>query len=507
MKTHLLSIDIGTSGLKALLLNCESGEYHTVTGSYTPETPRRGWAEQNPEVWWNTLCSVLPSLLKQANVSAENIAAVGVDGVSWTPVCLSAEGVPLFPAPLWYDTRAEKQCRDIRRTVGEESCFHTSGNPVQPYYTLPKVLWLQDNSKEIFPSVRHILTSNGYLVYRLTGEFTQDDCQAYGWPFFDMEKGTMNGTMAEKLAFDLSLIPPVVKSASIAGTVSSSAAKQCGLCPGTPVAAGGLDAACGAAGAGVILSGTVHEQSGSAGGMSVCSSACAPVRNLILSRHIVPGQYLLQGGTVGGGNLIRWLSTILHEPADASDPQARFDRAMEEAARVPAGSDGLLFLPYMAGERSPIWNPDACGVFFGLDYTKTRGHLIRSVMEGAAFALRHNLEIIPSVSADAVLRAVGGASSNALWMQIKADITGHPICAVKSREATGLGCCAMAGVAVGMYAGFDTALKGRVELDRPFYPQKNTGQIYDDLFARYLSLYEHLRDMMQSTAPSRSGTR
>ncbi len=497
MKTHLLSIDIGTSGLKVLLLNCESGEYHTVTGSYSPETPRRGWAEQNPEVWWDTLCSVLPSLLKQASVSAENIAAVGVDGVSWTPVCLSAEGVPLFPAPLWYDTRAEKQCRDIRRTVGEESCFHTSGNPVQPYYTLPKVLWLRERGGKIFPAVRHILTSNGYLVYRLTGVLCQDDCQAYGWPFFDMESGRMNEAMAEKLGFDLSLIPPVVQSASVAGSVTPSAAKQCGLMPGTPVAAGGLDAACGAAGAGVVLSGTVHEQSGSAGGMSVCASEFAPVKNLILSRHIVPGQYLLQGGTVGGGNLIRWLAAVLREPVNDCDPQTWLDRAMGEAAQVPPGSDGLIFLPYMAGERSPVWNPDACGVFFGLDYTKTRGHLIRSVMEGAAFALRHNLEMIPSLHPDALLRAVGGASSNALWMQIKADITGHPICAVKSREATGLGCCAMAGVAIGLYDSFDTALAGQVALEEPFFPQKNTGQTYKDSFARYLSLYEHLRDMMQ----------
>ena len=498
MKPYLLALDVGTSGLKALLLHMETGAHAAVQAAYPVNVPNPGWAEQDARLWWRGVCDAVPALLKKAGASAEDIAAIGVDGVSWTPVCLDEREQVLFPAPLWYDTRAQAQCERLSQTPLAEACRAGSGNPLQPYYTLPKLLWMREHAPREYRRIRRVLTSNGYIVHRLTGAWTHDHCQAYGWGFYRMERDAWDEQLAEALGVDLAWLPPLCPCTQVAGEVTEKAARESGLRAGTPVVAGGLDAACGALGAGVIAAGDIHEQSGSAGGMSLCLDRFTPARGMIFSRHVVPGQYLLQGGTVGGGGLIRWLEEdVLYPDGAREDSRARVEEMMAAAAVSSPGAGGCVFLPYLAGERSPLWNPRAKGVFFGLDYGKNRGDLVRAVMEGAAFALRHNLEAAgDAVASGSVMRAVGGAAENGLWMQIKADVTGHPICPVANGDATAVGCAMLAGVGCGALKSFEEAVGRYVSLGPAFQPQEENRPVYDALYGRYRAVYDGLKHLM-----------
>ena len=376
--------------------------------------------------------------------------------------------------------------------------FAVSGNPVQPYYATPKLMWYRKHEPERFDQLRCVVGSNGYLVWKLTGCFTLDASQGYGWAFYDMAHGIWDQQMAETLGIDLDWMPELCESMHVAGTITSEAARESGLAEGTPVVAGGLDAACGVLGAGVIASGPAQEQSGSAGGMSICTEQYQPAPGLILGRHVVPQRWLVQGGTVGGGGAFRWLTQQLY-PADSSTHGVeRVEELNQIAAGVPAGADRVIFLPYMAGERSPIWNPYAKGVYYGLDFSKTRAYLVRAVLEGTAYSLRHNLEHAAQCGAvPTELRAVGGASASSLWMQIKADVTGCPIRAVTNADATAIGCMMLAGVGSGVINGFEEACQRFVSLKPLYYPQKENKTTYDQGFEQYKALYQTLKTMMK----------
>lgn len=498
MKNYLLALDQGTSGLKLMLAHLDGRHQVSHSVDYPTYSPAHGFIEQDPRDWWRAVCEGVPALLDKAGVSASDIAAIGVDGVSWMPVMIGRDGRELGRCALWNDTRSTEECGDICRMVGEESVFAVSANPVQPYYATPKLLWYRRHEPERFQQLDRVVGSNGYLAWKLTGIFSQDTSQGYGWAFYDMEHGVWNEAMAEKLGIDPAWLPPLCESMQVVGTVTSAAARESGLAEGTPVVAGGLDAACGVLGAGVTDPGPAQEQSGSAGGMSICTDRCQPAPGLILGRHIVPGRWLVQGGTVGGGGVFRWLSQQLYPEGALPLRAERAEEMNRIAARVPAGSDGLVFLPYMAGERSPIWNPAAKGVYYGLDFGKTRAHLVRAALEGTAYALRHNLDHAARYGAvPTELRAVGGASASAVWMQIKADITGYPIRAVANADATAIGCLMLAGVGCGVIGSFEEACGRFVSLQPPYLPNEKNHAVYANGFTQYKALYTQLKNMMK----------
>ncbi len=495
MNTYILAIDIGTSGTKLLLLPTDKGQIHSISCNYKTQYPAPGWAQQHPDDWWQAICHGIPELLRTACVKTSQICAVGVDGISWAPVVLDEEGHVLCDAPLWYDTRATAECQEISQLIGEERVFQLNGNPIQPYYTLPKLMWLRKHDKTVREKMRSVLTSNGYIVYRLTGKRSMDESQAYGWAFYNMGDGTYDKDIADKLDFDLNWLEEACPSTTVVGSITAEASKACGLKEGIPVVAGGLDAACGALGVGVFEPGPIHEQSGSAGGMSICTDRYLPVRGLITGRHVVPNRWLVQGGTVGGAASLDWLRGVLN-PTSLQHLSA--SETGNLANNVVPGSEGLLFLPYMAGERSPVWNPEAKGVFFGLDYSKTSGHMIRSVMEGVTFALHHNLDCAHKAGvALGPMRAAGGAASSRVWMQIKADICGYPIQAVEGGSATAIGCAIVAGVGCGIFSSFEEACQRFVHLEEPYQPRPEYRELYDTLFERYQLLYQQLEPLMK----------
>ncbi len=488
MKQQLLGIDIGTSACKVAVFDEDGKVLAQANRPYRVYYPQNGWAEQNPEEWWEAICDAVREALSEESVSAEQIKGIGVDGQSWSAIPVDENGSVLHNTPIWMDTRARHLCEKVKKEIGADEIFRVAGNDFLPSYVTPKLLWFKEERPEVFQKTHKFLQSNSYIVMKLTGEMSQEYSQCYGIHFFHMEKLSYDMALAEKMGLSPDMMPKLYGCDEIVGSVTEEAAKKTGLKAGTPVVAGGLDAACGALGAGVYRPGETQEQGGQAGGMSICTDKALSHKALILGTHVVPGLWLLQGGTVGGGGALKWFRQELGGGMS-------FDELTAEAAEAPPGSDGVLFLPYMAGERSPIWNPDAKGVFYGLSFDKTRGHLIRSVLEGVAFSLEHNLRTAAETGIHVdTLNAMGGASNSVLWTQIKADVTGKTIRVPSSDTATTLGAAILAGVGCGVYGSYGEAVNRTIRMTRVQEPNPENKAVYDRAMERYLRLYEDLKE-------------
>ncbi len=500
MKPYLLGIDIGTSACKAAIFD-QSGEViASASEEYPVDYPHPGWAEQDPQDWWRAVCTAIRRMAADG-VDLSEIAGIGIDGQSWSAIPVDQAGNVLAKTPIWMDTRAQDICDEYNERIGADQIFQTAGNSLQPSYTTAKILWYRRNLPEVYRRTYKILQSNSYIAFRLTGNMTQDISQGYGLHCFNMRTGTWDEKLCEALEIPGSLLPDIFPSHAVIGTVSSQAAKESGLTAGTPVAAGGLDAACGTLGAGVVHPGETQEQGGQAGGMSICIDTYQADPRLILGYHVVPGRWLLQGGTTGGGGVMRWLERefgAYEREAGLSRQKSSLELFNEAAEAVSPGCDGMVFLPYMSGERSPIWDPDAKGVYYGMDFGKTKGHFIRAAMEGVAYSLHHNLEFAREAGAEAeVLRAMGGSANSLLWTQIKSDITGKPIVVPSSDTATTLGAAILAGVGVGMYGSFEEAVELTVKEKRRHEPNPEHRETYERNYQIYLELYEQLKGMMK----------
>ena len=500
MSELLLGIDIGTSSCKVAVFDKDGHAVSSATKEYPVQYPHTGWAEQNPDDWWNGVAAAIRTLLEKSGVSADRIAGIGVDGQSWSAVALDGEGKVLCPTPIWMDTRANEICQEMTSRLGADRIFSVAGNPLQPMYTTPKVLWYERVLPEVYGRIDKILQCNSFLVYRLTGAVTQDISQGYGWHCFDMRRGCWDLEMARELGIPEHFLPEIVSCDKVVGHVTAEAAAKTGLLEGTPVVAGGLDACCGTLGVGVSEPGETQEQGGQAGGMSICMDQYHADPRLILGYHVVPGRWLLQGGTTGGGGAMRWFEKEFGDGERLMKEQlgiSSLDQMNQAAAAVPAGSEGLVFLPYLSGERTPIWDPEAKGVFYGIDFTKKKGHFIRALMEGVAYALRHNLEVAKSAGADVeVLKAMGGSANSLLWTQIKADITGKKIEVPSSDTATTWGACMLAGVGVGLFPSYREVIDRTIATRRVHEPKRADAEAYEKGYRTYRALYENLKGLM-----------
>ena len=500
MKQYLLGIDIGTSACKTAVFDENGTVIASGTGDYQVYYPKPGWAEQNPEEWWAAVCKAVRETLEKGKIQPGEIVGVGIDGQSWSAIPMDKDGQVLCNTPIWMDTRAADICEEVGAKIGEDNIFEVCGNPFKPSYTTPKILWYQKNMPQVYRLTYKILQSNSYIAFKLTGEYTQELTQGYGLHCFNMRKGVWDMDMCRELGIDPGLLPDIHASHDVIGKVTAKAASECGLLEGTPVVAGALDAACGTLGAGVCHPGETQEQGGQAGGMSICLDTYQADPRLILSYHAVPGQWILQGGTVGGGGVMRWMEKEFADYERIKGQETGKSSLVlfnEIAEKVAPGSDGVVFLPYMSGERSPIWDPNAKGVFYGLDFSKTKGHFVRAAMEGVALSLKHNLDVAYEAGASvSELRAMGGSANSLLWTQIKADVTGKKIIVPSSDTATTLGAVILAGVGIGMYNSFEEAVDQTVVIKREHEPNPANREVYDKNYEIYLQLYEQLKGVM-----------
>lgn len=488
---YIITIDVGTSSTKTALWD-EVGQLLAEASShYALHRPSPLWAEIDANLWWRAVCDTTREVLARSSVHPSDVAGIGVDGVGWTLIAVDRNGDPLTPAMIWLDRRAQAETDWLNNLPASAHFIELDANPIDPAYITPKLLWLKQNQPAIFDEAHCFVTASAFITARLTGEFTCDYTQAYGYHFFDIAHERWDADVANQIGIPLAKMPRLCACSEIIGTVTSKAAEQLGLQAGIPVIAGCLDAAVGALGAGVTRLGQTNEQGGQAGGFAVSVDHVIVEPRLIFSHHVLPDQYLLQAGTVGGGSL-GWFRNILGESASIS-----FEWLSQQAAQAQAGANGLIFLPYMAGERTPLWNSDARGVFFGLSYKTSRMDMVRTLMEGCAFAVRDNLAIAEAKGAVvSEYLASGGATHSAIWCQIKADIYGKPL--IVARRADGgegghnLGLYALTAKAVGQVDNAAACVEGLLSNRQVFEPSAQHHALYEDLFELYRNLSRQL---------------
>ncbi len=500
--SYLIAVDVGTSSTKTALRDADGRLLAEASADYRVQRPYPAWAEMDVEDWWQATCATVRQVISQSGVNPQAVRGIGVDGVSWTLIPVDHQLRPLSPALIWLDRRAEAEAEWLRAQPEANAWVNLSANPLDAAYVTPKLLWLRKHHPQIFAKAHTFLNSTGFIVARLCGALTCDYTQAYAYHFFDIRHDCWDTQAANQLGIPLEKMPQLVPPLTVVGQVTASAAAELGLPAGIPVIAGGLDAAVGALGAGVVRLGQTVDQGGQAGGMLLSVDRVIVEPLLIFSHHVLPGQYLLQSGTVGGGTL-GWFRDVLGPaawdvPARAGDNP--FDQMSAEAAAAPPGAHGLIFLPYMAGERTPLWDSAARGVFFGLSYKTTRGDLLRAVMEGCAFAVYHGLTVAEArgVSVGEWL-GDGGAARSATWCQIKADVTGKPF--VVARQADGsegghtLGLFAMTAQAVGLcpVAELPDFVERLLPTRRVYEPSPARHAMYQELFGVYRELSGKLK--------------
>ncbi|AIF52533.1 FGGY-family carbohydrate kinase [Pelosinus sp. UFO1] len=493
----LLGIDLGTSACKVCIFNLDGRVIGQASKPYPVYYPAPDFVEQNPVEWWQAICEAIKEVLHKGAIQPGSIAGIGIDGQSWSCLPVDREGKPLRNAMIWMDRRAVMQSQKTVDKLGFKRIFAVSGNSFDPTYITPKILWLKENQPRVYDNTYKFLQSNAYIAFKLTGTMTQDLSQGYGFHVFNVKTGTYDSDLCEDMGIELSKLPDIFNCHDVIGHVTKQAAEATGLVMGIPVVAGGLDAACGTLGAGVIEFGQTQEQGGQAGGMSICLNQALAHPKLILSSHVIPNAWLLQGGTVGGGSL-KWFKQELgafEALQEKTTGENAFDLLVNQAAGIKDGSEGVIFLPYMAGERSPIWDKNAKGVFFGLGYDKTRGHMVRSILEGCAYALHHNLNAAEEVGVQVnELIAMGGAANSNLWTQIKANVTGKVIKVPSSDTATTLGAAMLAGVGTGLYRDFKEAVHRTVSITRVHEPDMKAHRVYQKYYEVYREIYEKLKD-------------
>jgi xylulokinase len=493
MSDVLLGIDIGTTNAKAALFATSGALLGEGQQEYGTAYPQPGWAEQVAEDWWEATVAIVRRLLATTRVEAKDVAAIAVSSQAPTALPVDAQGKALRPALIWMDRRSETQCVRLRQKVDIERILALNGNRIDPYFGAPKISWLLENEPDIVQRTHFFLQANGYINLKLTGQFTIDRSHASLFQCYNMALGDWSDELCVMLGIPQEKLPPVVPCTDVIGQVGAEAARATGLLEGTPVVAGMVDGVAAALEAGVVTSGEAVEMTGTSTVLLVCVDEPPRQPDLIALAHAVPGVYLLVGAMVSTGAALRWfrdeLGTAEVQAAQSTDRNA-FEIMSEEAGEVAPGAGGLLFLPYMMGERSPIWNTDARGVMFGLSLATSRSQIIRALMEGAAYGLRHNLEVAEETGIRfEALRSVGGGSRSAVWCQIKADVLGRPIAVPAVSLGASLGDALLAGTGIGAYTDLVSATR---LMDQPltlYQPREAVSAHYDAVYPLYRQLY------------------
>lgn len=484
----LLGIDASTTGVKALLID-DNGEI--VASSTTPlhlSTPRPLWSEQDPHDWWQAAITSIRNVVKEAD--AENIAAIGLTGQMHGLVLLDDAGEVLRPAILWNDQRCAAECDEIRARLGKDRLVQISGNDALTGFTAPKIVWVRNHEPDVYDRARHVLLPKDYLRYKLTHEYAMDKADGSGTLLFDLEKRDWSNEILDALEIPGAWLPPTFEGPEITGRITREAAEATGLREGTPVVAGGGDQSAQAVGVGAIRPGVLAVTMGTSGVVFAATETplIEPQGRLHAFCHAVPNRWHLMGVMLSAAGSLQWYR-------DALCPNVSFDELVTEAARVPAGSDGLLFLPYLCGERTPHPDPLARGAWIGLTNRHTRGHLTRAVLEGVAFGLKDIFALMLEVGMRDVdqVRVSGGGAKSMLWRQILSDVLDSELVTVNTTEGAAYGAALLAGVAAGVWSDVDTACAQTIRVSERISPDLANVSRYAEMYRQYQSLYPTLR--------------
>ncbi|MBS3788374.1 xylulokinase [Candidatus Bipolaricaulota bacterium] len=492
---YLLGIDVGTTGLKSALFDFSGEPVSVASRDYPTQTPGSGCSEQQPERWWDAAQEAINSAI--SDVDPGKIVGIGLCGQMHTAALLDSDGNVLRPAITWMDQRSKSEVEKLRSRLGPEKLRTITANFPTTTYTLPHLLWLKQNEPASFRNIDKVLLAKDYVKYRLTGEINTEVSDASGTYILDYAEQDWSEELLEYLGLSRDELPNITGSAEKIGEVNLSAARETGLKEGTPVVAGAADQAAGALGVGSIKEGQVNSLIGTAGVVSACTKDPQPdpEERVLCWSHAVPDTWQVLGVMQTAGASLKWFREALECPESKEETEV-YERYNREAEEVPAGSNGLLFLPYLQGERTPHWDPDARGVFFGISQEHDRKHFIRSIMEGVGFGIKDSLEIIEEMNvAVTELRACGGGYRGSTWRQIVSDITGVKLKYPDVSEGSALGAALLAGVGTGVYSGVEEAVEKVVSVRKTVTPNPASNLPYSDLYNIYRELYRKNQDL------------
>jgi xylulokinase len=494
---HFLGIDVSTTGSKALLV-AEDGRVVTVASSpHSLQSPRPLWSEQDPQEWWTAVSTSIGKVLADSGLKGSDVAAVGLTGQMHGLVLLDAGGAVLRPAILWNDGRTQSQCDEIHQRVGKERLIQVTGNLALTGFTAPKILWVQQNEPDVYARARQVLLPKDYIRYRLTGEYAMDKADGSGTILFDLKQRTWSAEILDALAIPSEWMPATFEGPVITGQVSAAAAAATGLAAGTPVVAGGGDQAAQAVGVGAVEPGIVALTLGTSGVVFV-STPDALVEaqgRLHAFCHAVPGLWHFMGVMLSAAGSLQWYR-------DTLAPGMGFDDLVGEAEVVPAGSEGLQFLPYLTGERTPYPDPLARAGFIGLTSRHRRNHMTRAVLEGVAFGLKDCFELIRQSGQGEIsqVRISGGGARSLLWQKILASTFEVDLVTVSTTEGAAFGAALLAAVGKGAWENVPAAARTAVRITGAVSPESTWVQTYRETYPIYRGLYPALTPSFQHMA-------
>lgn len=506
MNEYVLGVDLGTSGTKTVLFDKQGRAIASASREYPLDQPRNGWAEQDPECWWQAARETIRQVIGESGVAPAQIRGLGISGQMHGLVLLDENGQVLRKAILWCDGRTQQECDEITRIVGRERLIRITANPALTGFTAGKVLWVRRHEPEIWKQVRHILLPKDYVRFRLTGEYGSEMSDASGTNLLDVPRRCWSGAMLDALDLDATLLPPLMESSDAAGTVTSRAAEETGLQPGTVVAAGAGDNAAAAVGTGVVTAGKAFATIGTSGVVFAHADQVQidPQGRVHTFCAAVPGAYTVMSCTLAAGLSLKWFRDQFCQAECQTAVQMGEDPytlMSQEAAQSPIGANRLVYLPYLMGERSPLLDADARGAFIGLSGIHTRRDLLRAVMEGVTYSMRQNLEVLRGMGiAPAEMRACGGGARSPFWRQMMADVFALPVRTVKNTEGPALGAAILGGVAAGMYADIPSACAALIRENASQLPDVQRHVDYEKYYDLYVSLYPALKDAYRALA-------
>jgi xylulokinase len=489
-----LGIDTSTTGSKALLIDDRGVVLAVASSPHTLQSPHPLWSEQDPRQWWQAVSASIRAVLQKAGVSGERIGAVGLTGQMHGLVLLDAAGSVLRPAILWNDQRTQSQCDEIHERVGKERFIQITGNVALTGFTAPKILWVKEHEPEVFAQARHVLLPKDYIRYCLTGEYAMDKADGAGTVLFDLKRRDWSPDVLAALEIDPAWMPPTFEGPEFTGHVTEEAAARTGLKAGTPVAAGGGDQAAQAVGVGAVEPGIVGLTVGTSGVVfaTTPSALIEPEGRLHAFCHAVPGMWHFMGVMLSAAGSLQWYR-------DALAPNVSFDDLLKEAEPVPAGSEGLQFLPYLSGERTPHPDPLARAAFVGLTLRHSRAYMTRALLEGVSFGLKDIFTLIQNAGLGEIrqVRASGGGTKGALWRQILASVLDAELVTVNTTEGAAFGAALLAAVGTGVWPDVLTACKASIQLTGSTLPEPAQVEVYHKAYPLFRELYPTLKSSFE----------
>jgi xylulokinase len=495
---YYLGIDIGTSGTKSLLIDESGAAIAEATATYPLATPKPLWTEQDPEDWWLATKSTIKAVMKKSKLKPSEVRAIGLSGQMHGSVFLNAKGKVIRPALLWNDQRTSSECDEItNRAGGREALIRMVANPALTGFTAPKLLWLRNNEPKNYEALKVLLLPKDDVRRRLTGELATDVSDASGMLLLDVCRRRWSTELLAKLQIDPSILARVYESEEVTGHLRPEVAKELGLSPECKVVAGAGDCAAGAVGNGIVKQGILTASLGTSG-VVFCHSDTPQydaAGRLHTFCHAVHGKWHMMGVTLSAAGSLQWFATqVCIELAKKKgiDPYAVLN---QEASAIPPGSEGLFYLPYLAGERTPHADPNARGCFIGLTNKHGRGHMARAVLEGVAYSLRESLAIIGELGVPVKeIRLSGGGAKSTLWKQILADVFSKSVCTINAEQGPAYGVALLAAVGDGAYKNIEEACKATISVVDKLAPNKGSQKAYNRAFPVYQQLYRSLKD-------------